>query len=493
MACSSVTFNSLRSSFYVDFRLMDCQRRKLTKSMDSIRLSTRARIEIANSRGAAKTMNTQDDVPTAPVAKRALAVINGDKNVEAYYMGWQEAQSNPYDAVQNPGGCIQLGLSENKLSLDLLDHWFSTHSTAPAPELENALNFKAITGYPDVYHGLLIFRDLMANFMNELYGGGVSFDPENMVITTGATSAIEILAFCLADPGNVFLVPAPYYPGFERDINFRSQVDLVPVPSFSADDFSITRAALEQAFEDAVSRGSKVKAVLMTSPSNPLGMTYNRDQLSVILDFIRQKDIHLICDEIYAGSVFGTSEFISIAELVMPPRVDPTRVHIIYGLSKVLGIPGFRVGLLYSWNNLVLDAAKKFTRFSSVPTLTQQILISLLSDTQFLKLFLSENLKRLQERWKLVSHGLQEAGLVFLNCTAGFFCWVNIGNVASVESKEQELELWKKLLYVVGVNVTPGSACQCSEPGWFRLCFAYVDDQTISVALDRIKRFTASL
>lgn len=50
--------------------------------------------------------------------------------------------------------------------------------------------------------------------MNELYGGAVSFDPEKMVITTGATSAIEILAFCLADPGDVFLVPAPYYPGY---------------------------------------------------------------------------------------------------------------------------------------------------------------------------------------------------------------------------------------------------------------------------------------
>lgn len=59
-------------------------------------------------------MHTQDeDVATAHVAKRALAVVNDDKHVEAYYMGWHEAQSNPYDAVQNPGGCIQLGLSEN--------------------------------------------------------------------------------------------------------------------------------------------------------------------------------------------------------------------------------------------------------------------------------------------------------------------------------------------------------------------------------------------
>lgn len=42
----------------------------------------------------------------------------------------------------------------------------------------------------------------------------VSFDPSQMVITSGATPAMEILSFCLADPGNAFLVPSPYYPGY---------------------------------------------------------------------------------------------------------------------------------------------------------------------------------------------------------------------------------------------------------------------------------------
>lgn len=53
----------------------------------------------------------------------------------------------------------------------------------------------------------------MAGFMSQVMGRAVSFDPSQMVLTAGATPALEILCFCLADPGNAFLVPTPYYPG----------------------------------------------------------------------------------------------------------------------------------------------------------------------------------------------------------------------------------------------------------------------------------------
>ena len=53
----------------------------------------------------------------------------------------------------------------------------------------------------------------MAGFMSHVMGRAVSFEPSQMVLTAGATPAIETLCFCLADHGNAFLVPAPYYPG----------------------------------------------------------------------------------------------------------------------------------------------------------------------------------------------------------------------------------------------------------------------------------------
>lgn len=53
----------------------------------------------------------------------------------------------------------------------------------------------------------------MAGFMSKVVGRGVSIDPSQIVITSGATPAVEILCFCLADQGNAFLIPTPYYPG----------------------------------------------------------------------------------------------------------------------------------------------------------------------------------------------------------------------------------------------------------------------------------------
>jgi Aminotransferase class I and II len=65
------------------------------------------------------------------------------------------------------------------------------------------------------YGGLLfLLTQAVAGFMGQVMQGSVSFDPSQIVLTCGATPAMEILSFCIADPGNAFLVPSPYYPGY---------------------------------------------------------------------------------------------------------------------------------------------------------------------------------------------------------------------------------------------------------------------------------------
>ncbi|CAI0464343.1 unnamed protein product [Linum tenue] len=56
-------------------------------------------------------------------------------------------------------------------------------------------------------------------------------------------------------------------------------------------------------------------------------------------------------------------------------------------------------------------------------------------------------------------------------------------------SFEAEKELWKEMLFEVGVNVSPGSSFHCSEPGWFRVCFANISEETLGVAMKRIGDF----
>ncbi|CAA3011423.1 1-aminocyclopropane-1-carboxylate synthase 3-like [Olea europaea subsp. europaea] len=337
----------------------------------------------------------------------------------------------------------------------------------------------------------------LVEFMAEIRGNKVSFDSNKLVLTAGATSANETLMFCLANPGEAFLLPTPYYPGFDRDLKWRPEVEIVPIQCTSSNGFRITKSALEEAYQQAQKRNLKVKGVLVTNPSNPLGISLSRHELDLLLSFITAKGIHLISDEIYSGTVFNSTGFVSIMEVLMNKKYvnSPVwdRVHIVYSLSKDLGLPGFRVGAIYSNNKLVVDAATKMSSFGLVSSQTQYLLSAMLSDKKFTKNYLTENRKRLKRRHAMFIRGLKNAGIPCLESDAGLFCWVDMRHLLSSKTFEAEMELWKKIVYQVGLNVSPGSSCHCVEPGWFRMCFANMSERTLGLAMQRIKSFVNSI
>ncbi|CAK9135941.1 unnamed protein product [Ilex paraguariensis] len=129
----------------------------------------------------------------APISSRANSIV---KQADGpYYVGLNRVSEDPYDETSNPDGIIQLGLAENKLSLDLVQGWL----------VENG---------KDAFDGqdLSIILQAVAGFMSQVMERPVSFNPSRIVLTAGATPAIEMLTFCLADAGNAYLVPSPYYP-----------------------------------------------------------------------------------------------------------------------------------------------------------------------------------------------------------------------------------------------------------------------------------------
>ncbi|CAL5437551.1 unnamed protein product [Camellia sinensis] len=109
----------------------------------------------------------------------------------------------------------QLGLFRwvlQKTSFDLIKEWVVNNPKASIFTAEGANEFKGIAIYQD-YHGLPEFRKGVAKFMGKVRGDRVTFDLDRIVMSGGATGAHEMLAFCLADPGEAFLVPTPYYAG----------------------------------------------------------------------------------------------------------------------------------------------------------------------------------------------------------------------------------------------------------------------------------------
>ncbi|KAG2375888.1 1-aminocyclopropane-1-carboxylate synthase [Vigna angularis] len=411
-------------------------------------------------------------------------------------VGWQEYEKNPYDEVLNPEGIIQMGLAENQLSFDLLESWLAKNPDVAGFKSDGKSIFRELALFQD-YHGLPSFKKALVDFMAEIRGNKVTFDPNHIVLTAGATSANETLMFCLAELGDAFLLPTPYYPGFDRDLKWRTGVEIVPIQCTSSNNFQITEAALKQAYQEAKKRNLRVKGVLVTNPSNPLGTTMSRCELNLLVDFIKDKNMHLISDEIYSGTVYNSPGFVSIME-ILKDRNDLKdcgvnvwdRVHVVYSLSKDLGLPGFRVGAIYSENEVVVAAATKMSSFGLVSSQTQYLLSAMLGDKKFTKNYISENLKRLKRRQRNLVSGLQKAGISCLKTNnAGLFCWVDMRHLLHSNTFEAEMVLWKKILYEVRLNISPGSSCHCTEPGWFRMCFANMSEETLNLAMKRLKTF----
>lgn len=267
-------------------------------------------------------------------------------------------------------------------------------------------------------------------------------------------------------------------------------MQLLPVVCKSSNNFKITREALEEALDKAQESNIKVKGLMITNPSNPLGTIIDRDTLKSLVKFVNEKNIHLICDEIYAGTVFTKPEYVSVAEILKhDKKCNPNLIHLVYGLSKTMGFPGFRIGIIYSYNDKVVSCARKMSSFGLISTQTQKLISSMLSDETFIENYMSESRERLAARQAVLTCGLMQVRVGNLQSNAGLFCWMDLRRLLKEPTFEAEMELWRLIINKAKLNISPGSSFHCSEPGWFRVCYANMDEKTMGIAVRRIKKF----
>lgn len=88
---------------------------------------------------------------------------------------------------------------------------------------------------------------------------------------------------------------------------------------------------------------------------------------------------------------------------------------------------------------------------------------------------------------------LEKMGITCLNSNAGLFVWMDLRRLLKDQSFKAEMELWRVIINEVKLNVSPGSSFHVTEPGWFRVCFANMDDNTVDVALNRIHGFVGKI
>ncbi|GAX77345.1 hypothetical protein CEUSTIGMA_g4791.t1 [Chlamydomonas eustigma] len=436
-------------------------------------------------------------LPSAPnqLSGRAVRAL---KPGLPYFKAFAEAMKRPW-SVDDPEGVISIVVAENKLGAPLVHERLLQCRPPPNDVL---FYTKDMNGYQRL-------RKAISGLMSRTFMKGLEVDPDHLTVLAGAGAILDNLMWCIGAPGEGVLIPRPYYPAFDNDLQIRCGMEPIPFDLCGAQGESVSHQ-LDKAAADAASRGSPVKVLLLTNPNNPLSTIYTRDTLLEALRWCLANRVHVVSDEIYAMSVWGedaphfeSMESIARAEAQLMPDGEALiqdLVHVVFGLSKDFCASGLRFGCLHSRNPSLNKAVFNLSYFCMCSGHTQSLLTELLEDTEWVDSFLQESSKRLRQAFQLLSGALKEANIPFVQAYSAMFCWVDMRGALLARRKgrnlpdwdtvkstwEEEQELWSDLVYKHKVLVTPGEACHAAEPGFFRLCWACVPDKALPEAVMRM-------
>ena len=405
-------------------------------------------------------------MPTPPVSRRGRALLDAPA-MPPYLLEHFARSEYPYDPETAPDGYIPFCIAENKLVWDLLEPKLNAPRGVEAPAL----------GYADMIGPQAFRADLAAFLGTHVLGRPVA--PEHVATLAGAGSILEVLFYALADAGEGVLVPTPSYAGFWMDLEGRDGLSVIPVHATDDTAWQVTPALLDAALEQA---DVPVRALLFTTPNNPLGTVYTPEQLEAILTWAERRGVHVVFDEVYALSVFGDTPFTSVASL--RERLG-SHVHIVWAFSKDFAASGLRVGVLVSENEAVLGVMNSLAYWAACSGDTLHLVRQLVTDEAWLARYVEGMRSRLGEARRRVEAMLDASGLPYVAGEAAFFVLVDLRAYLDAPTWEAEDALWRRLLEA-NVNLTPGSAIRAVEPGLFRLCFASVPAATLHVGLQRM-------
>lgn len=356
-------------------------------------------------------------------------------------------------------------------------------------------------------YGSKTIRAAIAKFVSRHFKPHSPLNQDDILVTNGVSVIIEHCAWGLANPGDGILLGRPYYRAFLPDISMRTGVHVVPVSFGGIDPCSVDCVqAYEAALLASKEQGITIRALMLCHPHNPLGRCYPTETLTALLLLCAKHGIHLISDEIYALTVWENTidppstppvPFSSILSLDIPSLIDPSLVHVLWGVSKDFGANGLRLGALISpANPAFIQAIRACAIWSSPSSLAENAVARILGDRAFVDSYIRLNRKRLSAAYTHVVEELQKRGIEHVpGANAAFFVWVNLGKMfrendvgsgqatddgeVGVTARIQELLMAKK------VYLVDGDAAGAEEEGWFRLVFTQ-KKELVSEAVRRI-------
>jgi len=313
--------------------------------------------------------------------------------------------------------------------------------------------------------GLLETRKAVADYI----GGqnGMPFGPDDIIMTVGASGALNVVLKTILDPGDEVIIPSPYFMEYNFYVDNFSGLPRVVTTN---KDFSLDLSAIENAMN------SNTKAVLINNPNNPSGAVYPEQDLIDLGKLLIQhrqrqgKSVYLISDEPYNKIVYDGIKTPSIFKVY-------NESMLVTSFSKDLSLPGERIG--YIAVNPVIEDKKKMIDglilcnrilgFVNAPALMQRLIPSLLN--------ISVDIGIYQRKRDTLSKALKDAGYNFTPPAGTFYLFPETpmpDDVAFIKDLQEE-----------NILAVPGSGF--GAPGYFRIAYC-VEDDTIERSLPGFAR-----
>jgi aminotransferase len=317
-------------------------------------------------------------------------------------------------------------------------------------------------------HGLMDLRVELAKWLGERYS--VAYDPAaEMVITVGASEAIDLALRAILNPGDEVIVVEPCYVSYAPTVVMAGGTPII-FPTWQKDGFRIDFEALRPLIT------ARTKALMVNFPSNPTGNTLTRADLEKLAAFAMEHDLLVISDEVYAELTYE-GRHVSLASL--PGMKEHT--ILISGFSKAFAMTGWRIGYACGPREIIAAMVKihQYTMLCA-PTVSQYAAIDALqkSDAAIEAMRTEYDARR-----RFIVDGFNRLGLKCLMPEGAFYAF------ASIQSSGMDSETFcTELLRAEKVAVVPGPAFGACGEGFIRSCYA-VSLEKLEKAVDAMGRF----
>ncbi len=162
---------------------------------------------------------------------------------------------------------------------------------------------------------------------------GITYDPNQIIVTAGGKQAVFNIVYALVDAGDEVIIPSPYWVSYPEQVRAVGAVPVI-IETKAEQDFKINPQALRNAVTD------HTRLLILNSPSNPTGSVYLRDELAALAEVLVERQVPVLSDEVYDALTYGV-EFSSIASM----GEDICNLTTVVGaVSKTYAMTGWRIG-----------------------------------------------------------------------------------------------------------------------------------------------------